>query len=134
MMVGFMFRLWKSVSVVFHFWNFLLTTLSLFITLIDSKTLWLIRHGINIPILQWSSLIFPVILFFLFCDLGLAVGLDPQGYGNPDFCWLSVHDTLIWSFAGPIVIVVVVSIVEFASCADCSLLLSFYFCLITIYS
>uniref|UniRef100_A0A4W5JKE1 G-protein coupled receptors family 2 profile 2 domain-containing protein n=2 Tax=Salmoninae TaxID=504568 RepID=A0A4W5JKE1_9TELE len=37
---------------------------------------------------------------------GLAVGLDPQGYGNPDFCWLSVHDTLIWSFAGPISVVV----------------------------
>uniref|UniRef100_A0A8C4R486 Cadherin, EGF LAG seven-pass G-type receptor 2 n=1 Tax=Eptatretus burgeri TaxID=7764 RepID=A0A8C4R486_EPTBU len=33
---------------------------------------------------------------------GLAVGLDPEGYGNPDFCWLSIHDTLIWSFAGPI--------------------------------
>ncbi|XP_068125539.1 cadherin EGF LAG seven-pass G-type receptor 2 isoform X2 [Hyperolius riggenbachi] len=32
---------------------------------------------------------------------GLAVGLDPEGYGNPDFCWLSVSDTLIWSFAGP---------------------------------
>uniref|UniRef100_A0A6Q2XMX3 Cadherin EGF LAG seven-pass G-type receptor 1 n=1 Tax=Esox lucius TaxID=8010 RepID=A0A6Q2XMX3_ESOLU len=43
---------------------------------------------------------------------GLAVGLDPQGYGNPDFCWLSVHDTLIWSFAGPISVVVLVS----ASC------------------
>uniref|UniRef100_A0A669PEW2 Cadherin EGF LAG seven-pass G-type receptor 1 n=1 Tax=Phasianus colchicus TaxID=9054 RepID=A0A669PEW2_PHACC len=43
---------------------------------------------------------------------GLAVGLDPQGYGNPDFCWLSVHDTLIWSFAGPIVIVVVVSMIN----------------------
>uniref|UniRef100_A0A8C2DC66 Cadherin EGF LAG seven-pass G-type receptor 1 n=1 Tax=Cyprinus carpio TaxID=7962 RepID=A0A8C2DC66_CYPCA len=40
---------------------------------------------------------------------GLAVGLDPQGYGNPDFCWLSVHDTLIWSFAGPIALVVLVS-------------------------
>uniref|UniRef100_A0A671YRW7 Cadherin EGF LAG seven-pass G-type receptor 1 n=1 Tax=Sparus aurata TaxID=8175 RepID=A0A671YRW7_SPAAU len=39
---------------------------------------------------------------------GLAVGLDPQGYGNPDFCWLSVHDTLIWSFAGPIFVVVLV--------------------------
>lgn len=50
--------------------------------------------------------------FTPFCDPGLAVGLDPQGYGNPDFCWLSVHDTLIWSFAGPIVIVVVVSMVE----------------------
>uniref|UniRef100_A0A8C0H696 Cadherin EGF LAG seven-pass G-type receptor 2 n=1 Tax=Chelonoidis abingdonii TaxID=106734 RepID=A0A8C0H696_CHEAB len=33
---------------------------------------------------------------------GLAVGLDPEGYGNPDFCWLSIYDTLVWSFAGPI--------------------------------
>ncbi|XP_053561322.1 cadherin EGF LAG seven-pass G-type receptor 2-like [Bombina bombina] len=32
---------------------------------------------------------------------GLAVGLDPEGYGNPDFCWLSISDTMIWSFAGP---------------------------------
>ncbi|XP_044535216.1 cadherin EGF LAG seven-pass G-type receptor 1 [Gracilinanus agilis] len=44
---------------------------------------------------------------------GLAVGLDPQGYGNPDFCWLSVHDTLIWSFAGPIGIVVLINTVIF---------------------
>ncbi|XP_069485338.1 cadherin EGF LAG seven-pass G-type receptor 1 isoform X3 [Ambystoma mexicanum] len=42
---------------------------------------------------------------------GLAVGLDPQGYGNPEFCWLSVHDTLIWSFAGPIVVVVTINTV-----------------------
>uniref|UniRef100_A0A8C6UYA7 Cadherin EGF LAG seven-pass G-type receptor 1a n=1 Tax=Neogobius melanostomus TaxID=47308 RepID=A0A8C6UYA7_9GOBI len=35
---------------------------------------------------------------------GLAVGLDPQGYGNPDFCWLSVNDTLIWSFTNAHVI------------------------------
>uniref|UniRef100_A0A3Q4N9N8 Cadherin, EGF LAG seven-pass G-type receptor 3 n=1 Tax=Neolamprologus brichardi TaxID=32507 RepID=A0A3Q4N9N8_NEOBR len=34
---------------------------------------------------------------------GLAVGLDPEGYGNPDFCWISIYDKLIWSFAGPIV-------------------------------
>uniref|UniRef100_A0A6Q2X1W3 Cadherin, EGF LAG seven-pass G-type receptor 3 n=1 Tax=Esox lucius TaxID=8010 RepID=A0A6Q2X1W3_ESOLU len=37
---------------------------------------------------------------------GLAVGLDPEGYGNPDFCWISIYDKLIWSFAGPIAIVV----------------------------
>lgn len=43
-----------------------------------------------------------------FLCAGLAVGLDPQGYGNPDFCWLSVHDTLIWSFTGPIFVVVLV--------------------------
>ncbi|ELK24998.1 Cadherin EGF LAG seven-pass G-type receptor 3 [Myotis davidii] len=41
--------------------------------------------------------------------LGLAVGLDPEGYGNPDFCWISVHEPLIWSFAGPVVLVIVVS-------------------------
>uniref|UniRef100_A0A8C9VE66 Cadherin EGF LAG seven-pass G-type receptor 1 n=1 Tax=Scleropages formosus TaxID=113540 RepID=A0A8C9VE66_SCLFO len=44
---------------------------------------------------------------------GLAVGLDPQGYGNPDFCWLSVYDTLVWSLAGPVSVVVLVSIVIF---------------------
>nr|XP_006004060.2 PREDICTED: cadherin EGF LAG seven-pass G-type receptor 1 [Latimeria chalumnae] len=51
---------------------------------------------------------------------GLAVGLDPQGYGNPDFCWLSVYDTLIWSFAGPIVVVVIVNIVIFILAAKAS--------------
>uniref|UniRef100_A0AAY4D3X6 Cadherin EGF LAG seven-pass G-type receptor 1 n=1 Tax=Denticeps clupeoides TaxID=299321 RepID=A0AAY4D3X6_9TELE len=51
---------------------------------------------------------------------GLAVGLDPQGYGNPDFCWLSVHDTLIWSFAGPICVVVLVNIVIFILAAKAS--------------
>ncbi|CAI9534921.1 unnamed protein product, partial [Staurois parvus] len=40
---------------------------------------------------------------------GLAVGLDPEGYGNPDFCWISIHDKLVWSFAGPIAIVIVLN-------------------------
>uniref|UniRef100_A0A6I8N1R2 Cadherin EGF LAG seven-pass G-type receptor 3 n=1 Tax=Ornithorhynchus anatinus TaxID=9258 RepID=A0A6I8N1R2_ORNAN len=39
---------------------------------------------------------------------GLAVGLDPEGYGNLDFCWISIHDKLVWSFAGPIAVVIVV--------------------------
>uniref|UniRef100_A0A672UUN2 Cadherin EGF LAG seven-pass G-type receptor 1 n=1 Tax=Strigops habroptila TaxID=2489341 RepID=A0A672UUN2_STRHB len=65
---------------------------------------------------------------------GLAVGLDPQGYGNPDFCWLSVHDTLIWSFAGPIIIVVVVSMVELASGVVFSLLLPFLLCFVKQYN
>uniref|UniRef100_G3NQI9 Cadherin, EGF LAG seven-pass G-type receptor 3 n=1 Tax=Gasterosteus aculeatus aculeatus TaxID=481459 RepID=G3NQI9_GASAC len=41
---------------------------------------------------------------------GLAVGLDPEGYGNPDFCWISIYDKLIWSFAGPIAIVILVTV------------------------
>ncbi|XP_040214880.1 cadherin EGF LAG seven-pass G-type receptor 3 [Rana temporaria] len=40
---------------------------------------------------------------------GLAVGLDPEGYGNPDFCWISIYDKLVWSFAGPIAIVIVLN-------------------------
>uniref|UniRef100_A0A8W4FN43 Cadherin EGF LAG seven-pass G-type receptor 1 n=1 Tax=Sus scrofa TaxID=9823 RepID=A0A8W4FN43_PIG len=51
---------------------------------------------------------------------GLAVGLDPQGYGNPDFCWLSLRDTLIWSFAGPIGIIIVVNTVIFVLSAKVS--------------
>lgn len=44
------------------------------------------------------------------CPAGLAVGLDPEGYGNPDFCWISIYDKLIWSFAGPVAIVLLVTI------------------------
>ncbi|XP_056107101.1 cadherin EGF LAG seven-pass G-type receptor 1 [Rhinichthys klamathensis goyatoka] len=51
---------------------------------------------------------------------GLAVGLDPQGYGNPDFCWLSVNDTLIWSITGPISILVLINIVLIVLAAKAS--------------
>uniref|UniRef100_A0A670IVL0 Cadherin EGF LAG seven-pass G-type receptor 3 n=1 Tax=Podarcis muralis TaxID=64176 RepID=A0A670IVL0_PODMU len=44
---------------------------------------------------------------------GLSVGLDPEGFGNPDFCWISIHDKLIWSFAGPIAVVIVMNGVMF---------------------
>uniref|UniRef100_A0A9J8CP41 Cadherin EGF LAG seven-pass G-type receptor 2 n=2 Tax=Cyprinus carpio TaxID=7962 RepID=A0A9J8CP41_CYPCA len=54
---------------------------------------------------------------------GLAVGLDPEGYGNPDFCWLSLYDTLIWSFAGPVAFVVSMNVFLYimASRASCSI-------------
>ncbi len=42
------------------------------------------------------------------CAAGLAVGLDPEGYGNPDFCWISMYDKLMWSFAGPVSVVILV--------------------------
>ncbi|KAM8915162.1 cadherin EGF LAG seven-pass G-type receptor 2 isoform 1-T1 [Spinachia spinachia] len=54
---------------------------------------------------------------------GLAVGLDPEGYGNPDFCWLSMYDTLIWSFAGPIAMVVSMNVFLYilSSRASCTM-------------
>ncbi|XP_069855921.1 cadherin EGF LAG seven-pass G-type receptor 1 isoform X2 [Dipodomys merriami] len=51
---------------------------------------------------------------------GLAVGLDPQGYGNPDFCWLSLQDTLIWSLAGPIGAMILINTVIFVLSAKVS--------------
>ncbi|KYO29743.1 prestin isoform B [Alligator mississippiensis] len=51
---------------------------------------------------------------------GLSVGLDPEGYGNPDFCWISIHDKLVWSFAGPITIVIVMNGVMFLLVAKMS--------------
>lgn len=44
------------------------------------------------------------------------MGLDPEGYGNPDFCWLSIYDTLIWSFAGPVAFAVSVSTSRWVGC------------------
>ncbi len=54
--------------------------------------------------------IFPSDLTVCLFAAGLAVGLDPEGYGNPDFCWISIYDKLIWSFAGPITIVILVPV------------------------
>ncbi|PNI54331.1 CELSR2 isoform 6 [Pan troglodytes] len=51
---------------------------------------------------------------------GLAVGLDPEGYGNPDFCWLSIYDTLIWSFAGPVAFAVSMSVFLYILAAQAS--------------
>ncbi|XP_058860276.1 cadherin EGF LAG seven-pass G-type receptor 2-like isoform X2 [Acipenser ruthenus] len=53
---------------------------------------------------------------------GLAVGLDPEGYGNPDFCWLSIYDTLVWSFAGPIALAVSMNVFMYilSARASCS--------------
>lgn len=43
--------------------------------------------------------------------VGLAVGLNTDAYGNLQFCWLRTSDMIIWSFAGPICIVVLASII-----------------------
>ncbi|KAM8930807.1 cadherin EGF LAG seven-pass G-type receptor 3 [Pelodytes ibericus] len=51
---------------------------------------------------------------------GLAVGLDPEGYGNPDFCWISIYDKLVWSFAGPVTVVILLNGVMFLMVAKLS--------------
>lgn len=69
------------------------------------------------PVIQkithlWYMMVSPCLSVLPVClpAVGLAVGLDPEGYGNPDFCWISIYDKLIWSFAGPIAIVILVTV------------------------
>ncbi|XP_025106932.1 cadherin EGF LAG seven-pass G-type receptor 2-like isoform X2 [Pomacea canaliculata] len=55
--------------------------------------------------------------------VGLAVGLNTDGYGNDSFCWLETSQLFIWSFAGPILVIVVLNIITFmlameASCRE----------------
>ncbi|XP_077984710.1 cadherin EGF LAG seven-pass G-type receptor 2-like isoform X2 [Glandiceps talaboti] len=51
--------------------------------------------------------------------VSLAVGLSEDKYGKQinqngrHFCWLSTEDTLIWSFAGPVLIVVGMNLIVF---------------------
>ncbi|XP_060555146.1 cadherin EGF LAG seven-pass G-type receptor 2-like isoform X2 [Ruditapes philippinarum] len=42
--------------------------------------------------------------------VSLAVGLNTEGYGNKNFCWLMMSDKFIWSFAGPISVSVIINI------------------------
>ncbi|CAI9730365.1 cadherin EGF LAG seven-pass G-type receptor 2 isoform X1 [Octopus vulgaris] len=42
--------------------------------------------------------------------VGLAVGLYTDQYGTAEFCWLSTKNMFIWSFAGPIVVVWIISV------------------------
>ncbi|KAL5014369.1 hypothetical protein ScPMuIL_008639 [Solemya velum] len=46
--------------------------------------------------------------------VGLSVGLYAEGYEINNFCWLSMTDVFIWSFAGPVTAAVLISIFTFA--------------------
>nr|AHY88472.1 fmi [Terebratalia transversa] len=45
--------------------------------------------------------------------VGLAVGLKTDAYGNNKFCWMRTDDIPIWSFAGPIIFLVIASVFMF---------------------
>ncbi|XP_065069938.1 uncharacterized protein LOC135694960 isoform X2 [Rhopilema esculentum] len=39
--------------------------------------------------------------------VGITAGLDFTAYGNEKYCWINVKNGYIWSFAGPVILVVV---------------------------
>lgn len=65
-----------------------------------------INHG---PMKFYHVLGYAVPAFFV----SIAVGLRIEQFGNYLFCWLSIHEPIIWSMFGPISLVSIVTIVLF---------------------
>ncbi|XP_042898874.1 protocadherin-like wing polarity protein stan isoform X2 [Parasteatoda tepidariorum] len=53
--------------------------------------------------------------------VGLSVGVSVDQYGNHFFCWLSVHENVVWSLVGPICIIVILTLIVFLSALKSSL-------------
>lgn len=65
-----------------------------------------INHG---PMKFYHVLGYAVPAFFV----SIAVGLRIEQFGNYLFCWLSIHEPIIWSMFGPISVVSVLTIILF---------------------
>ncbi|XP_056622963.1 adhesion G protein-coupled receptor E3-like [Triplophysa dalaica] len=44
--------------------------------------------------------------------VGVSVGLVPEGYGS-DKCWIEVHKSFIWSFLGPVCVILAINTILF---------------------
>ncbi|CAL1267158.1 unnamed protein product [Larinioides sclopetarius] len=53
--------------------------------------------------------------------VGLSVGVSVDQYGNHFFCWLSVHENVVWSLVGPVCVIVVVTLLVFIAALRSSL-------------
>ncbi|KAG8198292.1 hypothetical protein JTE90_021546 [Oedothorax gibbosus] len=53
--------------------------------------------------------------------VGLSVGVSVDQYGNHFFCWLSVHENVVWSLVGPVCLIVIVTLGVFMAALKTSL-------------
>ncbi|XP_037087761.1 LOW QUALITY PROTEIN: protocadherin-like wing polarity protein stan, partial [Pollicipes pollicipes] len=53
--------------------------------------------------------------------VGLAVGVRADQYGNIYFCWLSIHESVIWAMVGPVFVLVTATLVNFVLAIRASL-------------
>ncbi|XP_067877082.1 adhesion G protein-coupled receptor E3-like isoform X2 [Heterodontus francisci] len=45
--------------------------------------------------------------------LVIAVSINPQGYGSSTHCWLKTEDGFLWSFLGPVALIVMINMILF---------------------
>ncbi|XP_067396458.1 adhesion G protein-coupled receptor E3-like [Emydura macquarii macquarii] len=45
--------------------------------------------------------------------VAISAALNPEGYGHEDFCWLKVETDFIWSFLGPVCVIILINLTFF---------------------
>ncbi|XP_076111872.1 uncharacterized protein LOC143080082 isoform X2 [Mytilus galloprovincialis] len=63
------------------------------------------------PIVHW---LLPLCWVLPGIIVGISVGVtELKGYGNQQFCWLSLESSLIWAFIGPALLIILINCVIF---------------------
>ena len=68
-----------------------------------------INHG-SMPVYYNLGYVVPAIM------VCLAVAVRADQYGNYQFCWLSVHESVVWSLVGPVCIMIALNLVLLSLC------------------
>lgn len=62
--------------------------------------------------IRWYYLIAYILPLII---VGVSAAIFPHGYGTDRYCWLKQDNNFIYSFVGPVIVVIVVSISSVAS-------------------
>ncbi|KAM3623828.1 uncharacterized protein V6R79_016022 [Siganus canaliculatus] len=82
---------------------------------------WMLLEGVQLyrmVVLVFNATIRPLYLFITGYGLPLLVVIisaiiRPNGYGTKQHCWLSLQDGLIWSFYGPVCLIIILNVFFF---------------------
>ncbi|XP_073328025.1 adhesion G protein-coupled receptor E5 isoform X2 [Pagrus major] len=82
---------------------------------------WMLLEGVQLyrmVVLVFNATIRPLYLFLTGYGTPLAVVIiagviRPQGYGTDEHCWLSLEHGLIWSFFGPVCLIIIINVFFF---------------------
>ncbi|KAK2815879.1 hypothetical protein Q5P01_026346 [Channa striata] len=82
---------------------------------------WMLLEGVQLyrmVVLVFNANIRPLYLFITGYGTPLVIVIisgiiRPKGYGNDNYCWLSLNDGLIWSFFGPVCTIIFINVFFF---------------------
>ncbi|XP_041789997.1 adhesion G protein-coupled receptor E5 [Chelmon rostratus] len=82
---------------------------------------WMLLEGVQLyrmVVLVFNATIRPLYLFIIGYGTPLVIVIisgiiRPKGYGTDQHCWLSLEDGLIWSFFGPVCLIIILNVFFF---------------------